>query len=113
MAARYLIKRGANKLVNSPGLVLNSAAATPTPFQKAAELEHQGKTKEAQALYLSILESKEDNSYAISVAINKVLEGGDGRARVLHSRLQWLNKIATNSNYLEAQDAALILRRLN
>ena len=113
MAARYLIKRGANKLVNSPGLVLNSAAATLTPFQKAAELEHQGKTKEAQALYLSILESKEDNSYAVPVAMNKVLAGAEGQTKVLQSRLAWLNKFAINSNYLEAQDAALILRRLN
>ncbi len=113
MAARYLIKRGASKLVKSPGLVLNSAATNPTPFQKAAELDHQGKTKEAQALYLSVLESKEDNSYAIPVAINKVLDGVDGRTKVLQTRLAWLNKFARNSNYLEAQDAALILRRLN
>lgn len=114
MAARYLIKRGANKLVKSPGLMLSSTAASSTPntFQKASELERQGKTKEAQALYLSVLESKEDNTYAIPVAINKVLDGEDGRTKVIQSRLPWLNKFATNSNYLEAQDAALILRRL-
>lgn len=112
MAARYLIKRGANKLVKSPGLMLNSAAASLTPFQKAAELEHQGKIKEAQALYLSVLESKEDNTYAIPVAINKVLDAEDGRTKVIQSRLPWLNKFATNSNYLEALEAAIILRRL-
>jgi hypothetical protein len=114
MADRYLIKRGANKLVKSPGLMLSSTAASSTPntFQKASELERQGKTKEAQALYLSVLESKEDNTYAIPVAINKVLDGEDGRTKVIQSRLPWLNKFATNSNYLEAQDAALILRRL-
>lgn len=113
MAARYLIKRGASKLVKSPGLVLNSAAAIPTLFQKATELEHQGKVKEAQALYLSVLESKEDNTYAVPLAINKVLDGGDSRTKVLQSRLLWLNKFAANSNYLEAQEAASILRRLN
>lgn len=115
MAARYLIKRGASKLVKPAGLVLDSAAASSTPntFQKATELERQGKIKEAQALYLSVLESKEDNTYAIPVAINKVLDGGEqARTEVIRSRLPWLKKFATNSNYLEALDAAIILRRL-
>jgi hypothetical protein len=116
MAARYLIKRGANNLVK-PALV-DSAAAT-TPFQKASELEHQGKVKEAQGLYLSILESPEDNSYVIETAMAKVLNSAktqDANAikqRVLKARLNWLNKYAQNSNYLEAQSAADILRKLH
>ncbi|MFA6210494.1 MAG: hypothetical protein WCT03_12760 [Candidatus Obscuribacterales bacterium] len=112
-AARYLIKRGASQLV-SGGLNAVAAEAKATPFQKATSLNSQGKTKEAQAIFISILDSQEDNSYAIPVAINAVLDAGpSGRAKVLQSRLPWLNKQASTGNYLEAQEAALILRRLN
>ncbi len=116
MAARYLIKRGANKLVNS-ALVASAAAATQ--FQKASELEHQGKVKEAQGLYLSILESPEDNSYVIETAMAKVLNSAETRdanaikQRVIKARLNWLNKYVQNSNYLEAQSAADILGKLH
>lgn len=72
MAARYLVKRGASNLAKPPARgAVNSSV--PTPFQKASELEHQGKVKEAQAIYLSILESPEDNSYVIGTAMAKVL----------------------------------------
>lgn len=116
MAARYLVKRGANNLVKPP--LVASAAAAATPFQKASELEHQGKLKEAHALYLSILESPEDNSYVIETAMAKVLNAAktqDASAikqRVIKARLSWLNKYAQNSNYLEAQSAADILGKL-
>ncbi len=118
MAARYLVKRGANNLVK-PALMANTAAATTTPFQKATALEHQGKIKEAQGLYLSILESAEDNSYVIGTAMAKVLNAAktqDASAitqRVIKARLSWLNKYAQNSNYLEAQSAADILAKLH
>jgi len=112
-AARYLIKRGASLLV-SGGLNSVAADAKATPFQKATSLNSQGKTKEAQAIFISILESQEDNSYAIPVAINAVLDAcQSGKAKVLQTRLAWLNKQASKGNYLEAQEAALILRRLN
>jgi|JI10StandDraft_1071094.scaffolds.fasta_scaffold00068_21 hypothetical protein len=117
MAARYLVKRGANNLVKPP--LVASAAAAATPFQKASELEHQGKVKEAQALYLSILESPEDNNYVIETAMAKVLNAAktqDASAikqRVIKARLNWLNKYAKNSNYLEAQSAADILGKLD
>lgn len=111
-AARYLIKRGASKLVSAG---INAVAAeSVTPFQKATLLNSQGKTKEAQAIFISILESHEDNSYAIPVAINAVLDAAESnRDKVLQSRLPWLNKQASTGNYLEAQETALILRRLN
>ncbi len=118
MAARYLVKRGANNLVK-PALMANAAAAATTPFQKATTLEHQGKVKEAQGLYLSILESPEDNSYVIETAMAKVLNAAktqDASAikqRVIKARLNWLNKYAQNSNYLEAQSAADILGKLH
>jgi len=116
MAARYLVKRGANNLVKPP-LVASAAAAT-TPFQKATTLEHQGKVKEAQGLYLSILESPEDNSYVIETAMAKVLNAATRDAsaikqRVIKARLNWLNKYAKNGNYLEAQSAADILAKLD
>lgn len=118
MAARYLIKRGANNLVK-PALVASAAVAATTPFQKASELEHQGKVKEAQGLYLSILESPEDNSYVIETAMAKVLnaakaqDAGAIKQKVIKARLNWLNKYAQNSNYLEAQSAADILDKLH
>lgn len=117
MAARYLVKRGASNLVKPP--LVASAAAAATPFQKASELEHQGKVKEAQAIYLSILESPEDNSYVIGTAMAKVLNAAktlDASAikqKVLKARLNWLNKYAKNGNYLEAQSAADILAKLH
>lgn len=118
MAARYLIKRGANNLVK-PALMANVVAAATNPFQKATTLEHQGKIKEAQELYLAILESPEDNSYVIETAMAKVLNAAktkDASAikqRVLKARLNWLNKYAKNGNYLEAQSAADILAKLH
>ena len=90
----------------------NPTVKEKTPFQKANELEKQGKIKEAQAVYMSIVESKDDNSYAIPFAINKVLADNSARGKVLHSRLPWLTKLAKNGNYLEAQDAAQILAKL-
>lgn len=116
MAGRYLIKRGANHLVKPP---LEPNAFAATPFQRASALEQQGKVKEAQALYLTILQSEEENSYIVETAIAKALESSNTqdqdaiKQKVLKARLNWLTKYAQNSNYLEAQSAANILARLH
>jgi len=106
------------RYLQSRGIKLTGAAnqlPPQTPFQNAEELGQGGKWKEAVAIYISILESKEANGYVIRAAALKALQHGDSavRARILKSRIDWLNHDAATGNYLEAADTAEILRQLH
>ncbi len=106
---RYLLQRGC-KIPNIANMI-----PVQTPFQKAEELNQSGRLKEAAAIYLSILESKENNGYVLRAAALNALKSGDPalRARILKSRIEWLNHDAATGNYLEATDTARVLRKLH
>lgn len=107
--AKYLKARGVK--------TIGAAYAVPpqTPYQKAEELRQNGKSKEAAQIFLSILESKETNGYVIRTAAQGALKDADDavKARILKSRIDWLNHDAATGNYLEATDTAEILRQLH
>ncbi|MBC7997582.1 MAG: hypothetical protein IAF58_06555, partial [Leptolyngbya sp.] len=94
---------------------LSKAPAPQTLYQQAEELRQQGKLKEAVAIYIAILQSKETNPYVIRDAALKALRNGNAgtKTNILNSRLAWLAKDAASGNYLEVTDTAEILRRLN
>lgn len=105
---RYLSKRG---------LKPTNAAESHFPqtvFQKASELTQNGNLKDALPLYMSILESSEEDGYIVRNSALKALEHGDSSVahRIAKARMQWLNNDAVTANYLEAQDTAVILRKL-
>jgi HEAT repeat protein len=111
----------------------NITAPPLTPYQRAEELRQNGKNNEAQEIYLSILESKEDNSYLIRAATLAILRQSNsdkhshavkqfGAAsysdatimfRIIKARIEWLTHDAATGNYLEASDTADILRQLH
>lgn len=110
-AYRYLSRRNPSAEVKT----FASKMPPQTPYQRAEELRKNGKTKEAVELYLSVIESAQNDSYvrraSALTAVDLATPAQKDRIRV--ALLPMLAKDSKEGNYLEAADTAVILRKLH
>jgi HEAT repeat protein len=107
-AARYLLRRR-----DDPEL---KATAEPekTLWQQAESLRSSGDAKAAKALYLIVIEDKNESDYTRRTAAARIVHRGSAaeKDRIRKALLPLLAKDAETNNYIFAFQAARILRAL-
>ena len=110
-AYRYLSRRSPNADLKD----FSNTMPPQTPYQRAEELRRNGKAKESVALYLSVIENPANDGYvrraSALAAIDLATPAEKDRMRV--ALLPLLTADCKQGNYLEAADAAVILRKLH
>lgn len=86
-----------------------------TTYQKAEELRTKGKLAEAIPLYLSLIEAPESDAYSRRFAAVTIISHASApqKERMRKALMPLLTQDAKTGNYLEAADAAEILRGLH
>ena len=108
-AASYLAKRRDDPALEK----INEERVTP--WVRAERLRKAGRKEEARAAYLAIVENPNDNSYATNEAAKKLLADATPaeKDRIRLALLPRLTAAARDGNYIEAANAARILRQLH
>lgn len=107
MATRYLMKR-------DPELK-SRMLRNRSSYSAAEAMEKLSGKNAAKPLWLKIVEDEKDSDYARLWGAEKIVDSlsPDENARVRKAMLPLLNSVAGADNYLQAENAARILRRLH